>query len=486
MKAILIGLLVAAALLAAGCGDEEEAGPSQTPRVASPTVERISPTASVTSSPAPPSTSPTAAPISPTTSPTTEPVQPTTSSTAEPAPEEQGLLVMSEMPRAAAALEAESDLPELAAGNSAFAFDLYQALRTGEGNLFFSPYSISQALAMTYAGAAGATKQQMAATLSFTLPDDQFHPAFNSLDLELASRAEGERGTEGREFQLNIANAIWGQAGYGFLPDFLDVLAQNYGAGLRVLDFISAPEESRVTINDWVSEETEGKIEDLIAPGLIDGLTRLVLTNAIYFNAPWSFPFDPQSTEARTFHLLDGGEVTVPMMKQGTKMMYAEGEGYQALELPYGSGALSMLVLLPEAGQFEALETSLTADRVDAMIGGLDEWGVSVEMPKFEFESSIDLGETLAAMGMPDAFGNADFSGMTGNRELFIGFVVHKAFVSVDEKGTEAAAATGVGMEASAPNRNAKFTVDRPFIFLIRDRETGAILFLGRVLNPAA
>jgi serpin B len=343
---------------------------------------------------------------------------------------------------------------------------------------------------MTYSGARGETKQQMADVLSFTLPDDRLHPAVNALDLELARRGEGGRGREGNEFRLNIVNAIWGQEGYAFLPEFLDVLAQNYGAGLRLLDFVGAPEESRRVINDWVSEQTEGKIRDLIAQGLINPMIRLVLTNAIYFNAPWSFPFEPQDTEEGTFHLLDGGEVTVPMMNQSLKFPYAEGEGYQALELPYGLGELSMLILLPQAGQFEAFESSLTADRADRIVRDLEEWGVTLAMPKFKFESSFDLGETLAAMGMPNAFDAgsepADFSGMTGSRDLSIAFVVHKAFVSVDERGTEAAAATGVGMAVSAPQRNAEFIVDRPFIFLIRDRETGAILFLGRVVNPAA
>jgi len=450
MRAILASLLVVAALLGVtGCGDEE-AAPPEGQRAASPTAE---------------------------------PPLPTTSPTPEPEPAEQ--VAWSEKPRATPPPEAGAGLAELVAGNSAFAFDLYQALRTSEGNLFYSPYSISQALAMTYAGAEGETKQQMADTLSFTLPDDQLHPAFNALDLELASRGEAQHGSDAYRFQLNIVNAIWGQQGYAFLPDFLDVLAQNYGAGMRLLDFIGAPEESRVTINDWVSEQTEGKITDLIAPGLINPMIRLVLTNAIYFNAPWSFPFRPEDTEEGTFHLLDGGEVTVPMMKQDLKFQYAEGEGYQALDLPYGLGELSMLILLPQAGQFEAFESSLTADRVDGIVGQLDEWGITLSMPSFKFESAFDLGEALAGMGMPDAFGAADFSGMTGSRDLYIAFVVHKAFVSVDETGTEAAAATGVGMAVSAPQQYADFIVDRPFIFLIRDDETGAILFVGRVLNPA-
>jgi len=216
----------------------------------------------------------------------------------------------------------------LVEGNSAFAFELYQALKGEEGNLFYSPYSISLALAMTYAGARGETAQQMAATLQFMLEQERLHPAFNWLDAELAKRGEGAEGKDGEGFRLNIVNAIWGQKDYEFLPDFLDVLAENYGAGLRILDFITETEKSRLTINDWVSDQTEGRIEDLIPQGAIDALTRLVLTNAIYFNAAWEYPFDEDMTADGPFYLLDGGQVIVPMMKQTEAFGYTEGEGY--------------------------------------------------------------------------------------------------------------------------------------------------------------
>jgi serpin B len=306
----------------------------------------------------------------------------------------------------------------LVEGNSAFAFELYQALKGKEGNLFYSPCSISLALAMTYAGARNETAQQMADTLQFLIEQDRLHPAFNWLDAELAKRGEGAAGKDGEGFRLNIANAIWGQKDYEFLPDFLDVLAENYGAGLRILDFITETEKSRVTINKWVSDQTEGRIKDLIPQGAIDALTRLVLTNAIYFNAAWEYPFDEKITVNGPFYLLDGGQVSVPMMKQTESFNYTKGEGYQAVELLYDG---------------------------------------------------------------------ADFSGMTGNPELFISDVVHKAFVAVDEAGTEAAAATAVIMAGSAPPElPVEVTIDRPFIFLIRDIDTGAILFVGRVLNPTA
>jgi serpin B len=383
---------------------------------------------------------------------------------------------------------AEPDLGELAQENGAFALDLYHVLRKDRDNLFYSPYSISVALAMTYAGARGETERQMADALHYTLPQDRLHPSFNALDFALASRGEGAKGKDWEGFRLHVANAIWGQTDYTFLSEFLDVLAVNYGAGLRLVDFKQAPEQARATINDWVSEETEGRIVDLIPAGAIDALTRLVLTNAIYFNAAWSMPFEEKLTEDGPFRLLDGGEVTVPMMKQTESLGYAAGQGYQAVELPYDGHELSMVLLVPEPGEFGAFEDSLDAARVAGILDDLARRQVALIMPKFEFESSFSLVDALAALGMPDAFSErADFSGMTGDRELAISDIVHKAFVSVDEAGTEAAAATAVIMAVtSAPTEPVRVTVDRPFIFAIRDIETGATLFVGRVVDPSA
>jgi serpin B len=377
-----------------------------------------------------------------------------------------------------------SEQASLIEGNSAFAFELYQALKEEEGNLFYSPYSISLALAMTYAGASGETAEQMADTLQFLLGQERLHPAFNWLDAELAKRGEGAEGKDGEGFRLNIVNAIWGQKDYEFLSDFLDVLAENYGAGLRILDFMTETEKSRLAINDWVYDQTEECIEDLIPPGAIDALTRLVLTNAIYFNAAWEHPFDEKMTADGPFYLLDGGQVTVPMMKQTESFGYTEGEGYQAVELPYDGGELSVVILLPASGNLEAFEEGLQAQQVDAIINDLQLTEVALTMPRFEFDSEFSLKDTLAGMGMPIAFSSgADFSGMTGKLELFISDVVHKAFVAVDEAGTEAAAATSVIVTCSMPPQ---VTIDRPFIFLIRDIDTGAILFVGRILNPSA
>jgi serpin B len=382
---------------------------------------------------------------------------------------------------------ARDDLRELVSGNSEFAFDLYQAIREEEGNLFYSPYSISAALGMTYAGARHETERQMEETLHYVLGQDDLHRAFNALELELAKRGEA-RGGEGEEaFRLEIANSIWGQKGYEFLAEFLDTLAEDYGAGLRLLDFASEAKQARLVINGWVSEQTEGKIENLIPPGLIDALTRLVLVNAIYFNAPWADPFEEQQTRDGTFYLLDGEEVTVPMMKQGESLGYAEGDGYQAVELPYRGGEVSMVIVLPEAGEFEAFEASIEAILVDGIVQTLERRTVNLVMPKFEFDSSFGLAKTLAKMGMPDAFSDvADFSGMDGTRNLFIKEVVHKAYMSVDEAGTEAAAATAVVVaEMAAPMEPVEMVLDHPFIFMIRDIGTGAILFVGRVVDPS-
>ena len=395
-------------------------------------------------------------------------------------------LLQSDKQRVASPDVGESELISLINGNSAFAFDLYQELGKREGNIFYSPYSISLALAMTHAGARGETEQQMADALHFTLPQGSLHSVFNGLDIELNKRGEGAKGKDGEGFRLNIVNAIWGQNGYSFLPGFLDVLAENYGAGLRTLDFDTEPEESRLTINNWVSDQTEKRIENLIPQGVINELTRLVLTNAIYFNAAWLYPFNENSTEDGPFHLLDGTAVIAPMMKQTEMFGYAEGDGYQAVELPYDGNELSMVILLPRADQFQAFEGALDAQRVSTILTSLERRSVALTMPGFEFESEFSLKETLAAMGMPIAFSmGADFSGMTGNYELFIAEVVHKAFVSVDESGTEAAAATAVMMQLTGmPERPVEVTVDHPFIFLIRDVKTDSILFIGRVVNP--
>ncbi len=414
--------------------------------------------------------------VSPTAPPPTE-----TPATEEPQSNE----VRSEKTRVAVPLATDSDLTDLVRGNNAFAFGLYQKLREEEsGNLFYSPYSISLALAMTYTGAKGETERQMSNALLFTLSQDKLHSAFNALDLQLASRGEGRSGQDGKGFRLNIANAIWGQQGYDFLQDFLDKLAENYGAGMRIANFTEAPENSRVTINDWVAHQTEEKIKDLIPSGAIDNLTRLVLTNAIYFNAAWRHPFDERATSEGDFHLLTGNSIKVPMMRQTGVFGYARDTGYQVVELLYDGSEISMVILLPDKGTFDAFEKSLNAELISRISKDLRQERIALTMPSFEFEAQFKLGAMLQKMGMSDAFNPqlADFSGMDGTKRLSISDAFHKAFVLVNENGTEAAAATGVviGVTSLPP----RVTVDQPFIFLIRDTATNTTLFVGRVMDP--
>lgn len=382
----------------------------------------------------------------------------------------------------------EAELQALSAGNSFFAINLYQAIRAGEDNLFFSPYSISLALAMAYGGARGQTAQEMAETLHFALPDEQVHPGFNALDLALASR-NNEDNEMMPGFKLNIANSAWAQYDRPFEQTYLDLLAENYGAGLILTDYVSDPEGSRLAINDWVSDETEVKIEDLIPAGAINTLTRLVLANAIYFNAGWQSTFDEKLTEEADFTLLDGSQISVPMMSTSDpeQFGYAIGENYQAVELPYNGGQLSMVILLPKPDEFETFEASLDAERLAELLENMENKQVKLKLPKFSFESEFGLVGVLQQLGMQAAFEPqaADFSGIDGTKDLSISDVIHKAFVSVDEQGTEAAAATAVVFRlTSMPMTDIQLNIDHPFIFLIQDKPTGTILFLGRVLNP--
>jgi serpin B len=397
-------------------------------------------------------------------------------------------VVKSDEPRIASPNVTDTQLSTLVSGNNNFAFNLYQQLKKNStGNMFYSPYSISTALAMTYAGAAGDTAKQMSTALQFTLPQAQLHPAFNQLALDLASRGQNAKGTNGKSFSLNIANALWGQQDYKIQPAFLNTLAQNYGAGMNLLDFVNSPEDSRVTINNWVSSQTNNRINDLLPQGSIDSLTRFVLTNAIYFDAAWQDPFAKESTHDGTFNLLDGSTVTVPMMNREGGYSYIQGTGYQAIELPYDGNEIAMDIIMPDTGKFTAFESAMTAEKINGIIGSLKNSFLALTLPKFSFDSSFSLKSALSALGMPIAFSDtsADFSGITGNTDLHISDVVHKAFVAVDEEGTEAAAATGVVIGLAAMPQYS-LTVDQPFIFLIRDLQTNSILFVGRVLNPGA
>lgn len=385
----------------------------------------------------------------------------------------------------------DADRSELAEGNRAFAFDLYAALAGDDGNLFLSPYSISSALAMTYAGARGDTEAEMAATLHFTLPQAALHPALNQLDLELESRADAAPPPslpDGLPPRLEITNAIWGQQGYAFEPVFLDTLAASYGAGLRTLDFGADPEGARGVINAWVADQTEDRIPDLIPEGAISPLVRLVLTNAIYFLANWAYPFEPQATSPGSFVTAAGSEVTVDVMHQTESLPYAAGDGWVAVSLPYVGHQLSMLVVLPDAGRFDEVEAALGSELYATIDASLTSARVALALPRWEVKSRFQLAGVLAELGMPRAFqdGVADFSGMTAAEALHISAVIHQTFVRVDEQGTEAAAATAVLMAGNAlPPEPVAVTVDRPFLYLVRDEPTGTLLFLGRVTDPS-
>ena len=386
---------------------------------------------------------------------------------------------------------------ELVAANSAFSVDLYREIADADGNGIFSPHSISLALAMTYAGAAGDTRNQMERVLGFDALLERVHPAFHDLHSHLDSGGEETAGGESKGFRLSVANAVWGQRGRDYLAPFVGELARHYGAGLMEADFAGAPEPSRSRINAWVGDQTEQRITDLIAPGVVNSATRLVLANAVYFKAAWHLPFDKDDTSPLPFHLLDGREVDVPMMRRLGKFGYARGDGVQAVELLYEGHQMAMVILLPDEGQFELFESALDVELVHQALSGLEMRQVLLTMPRFEIDAGFNLSTILAEMGMPTAFngGAVDFSAMDGKscaltpRDcLSISDVVHRAFISVDEEGTEATAATavvaGITRAVDPPPEPVALTIDRPFIFLIHHRETGAILFLGRVMQP--
>ncbi len=378
---------------------------------------------------------------------------------------------------------AVADRTAVAEGNNVFAIALYGRLRSRSGNLFFSPESISTALAMAYAGARGNTASEMAKALHFTLAPDKLHPAMGALLSDLNAAHAG--------YQLSVANALWAQQGYSFLDDFLNLLKTAYGAGLNQLNFKSATEAARLSINQWVEQKTQDKIKDLLQPGALRSDTRLVLTNAIYFKGDWETQFDKAQTKDEDFHLSPSQIAKVPLMHREGRFSYYDGGSFQALEVPYKSKELSLIVFLPkDPGGLPELEQSLTDSNLRQWLRQLFPVAkVIVTIPKFKETQEFELGSTLSAMGMPQAFAaNADFSGMTGHRDFAISEVIHKAYVDLNEEGTEAAAATAVTMRAMAMRAPEApppvFRADHPFVFMIRDNRSASILFMGRLADP--
>jgi serpin B len=378
-----------------------------------------------------------------------------------------------------------SDQAEAVKGSNAFATDLYAQLRAQPGNLFFSPESISTAFAMAYAGARGQTATEMQHVFHFTLPPEKLHPAMGALLKQMNGQHKG--------YELHVADALWAEQDASFLDSYLKLTQTDYAAGLHRVDFKSAPEAVRATINQWIEQQTNNKIQNLLGPGTVTPVTRLLLTNAIYFKGTWLDPFNTNYTEDEEFHLSAKQSVKTPMMNRNGGYRYYDGGTFQELEMPYKGGELAMIILLPkEIGGLPALERSFTAAAVSTWLKKLAPvTKVILTLPRFTMTQQFELSGMLSRMGMAQAFsGSADFSGMTGKPDFDISAAIHKAFIDVNEQGTEAAAATSIILEATAMRRPDNepppivFDADHPFLFLIRDTQRGSILFLGRVTDP--
>lgn len=376
-------------------------------------------------------------------------------------------------------IEYRESLPIVVEANTAFAFDLFHELRHEDGNLFLCPFSISTALAMTWGGARGVTGEEMALVLHFPPDQEMLHPIYGAV---LASL---EAGNMLGGYRLNIANRLWGLTGYEWEEPFIALTRDHYRAPMTDLDFVHHPEPSRLEINRWIEDRTEGTIPELLPANSITPLTVLVLTNAIYFNGSWAVQFDPEDTASGPFTLSDGGVVEADFMQQVGSFPCARIDGLSILALPYVGGDLSMCLMLPDAGRrLQELEESISPETLNTWLGMLETADVEVTIPRFSFSSKFELSDPLITLGMPSAFGlgMTDFTGITRSDPLFISGVYHEAFVNVDEVGTEAAGATGVVIDrTSVPG---SFRADRPFLFLIRDHVTGSLLFLGRVADP--
>jgi len=372
-------------------------------------------------------------------------------------------------------------LNTVASANSQFASDLYAKLNNNKDNIFFSPFSISSAMAMVYEGAKGETANEIGSVMHFPQDNALLRNSFASLYSDINAK--------GKPYALSTANALWAEKTHSFLASYKNTIQQYYSGDTTNLDFIGNAEGSRQTINNWVAGKTNNKITNLIGEGSITPLTRLILTNAIYFKGTWESQFDAKDTKPEDFTVSPGNKTKVQMMSMpGEHFDYAENNDLQAIELPYKGGDLSMVILLPKGNNLSSAEKYINPKNFSDLMAKLQYNKVNLYIPKFKLETQYQLADTLLQMGMPTAFStNADFSGMDGQKDLFISFVIHKAYIDVDELGTEAAAATGIGMATSAapvPEKIFVFRADHPFIFAIKENSTGNILFLGNVINP--
>lgn len=397
-----------------------------------------------------------------------------------------GELLRLDLPRSDVVVS-DVDVAAVVRGDTALGFDLLEVIATDE-NVMVSPYSVGVSLSMLYAGARGLTASEIADVAHFDVEDSTLHAVRNYLDSQLEAASQPRAGDDREMFAIRPANSVWGQGGYPFLDDYLSVLAAYYGAGLRLVDFSSDPGFAADAINEWTEDATEGRISDLLAPGVIDETTRVVLVNAIWFKANWASKFDPDNTTEGPFTLADGTEISVPLMHTNLRTGYAETDLFEAVRLPY-AGDAAMVVALPKTGTPADLISALTPD--DLNIG----WGdfiVDLTMPRFQFDTEVALKEGLQALGIEAVFvppqagadNTADLTGVTTNRELYVSNALHKTFIALDENGTEAAAATAQIIGVTSLPQPATFTADRPFLFWIVHTPTNEVLFLGQVTNP--
>lgn len=375
----------------------------------------------------------------------------------------------------------------IAAGTNEFALDMYREVSglEEEGNIFFSPYSVSMTLGMVYGGARGNTALDMSSVLHFNLPVEAVNTGFQLLTKTISFGRPSELET-GDPFTMAISNGLWVQQDYELLDDFVSAVREFYGASVESLDFIGDTEGSRETINSWVARNTMNKILNLIPFGVLDTDTRVVLTNAVYFKASWTHPFNLNATSDRRFILEDGSEVVVPMMTNTDSYRYASSDDWSAVVLDYAGGDAGMLVIMP-TGDMGEFQEGFDAELLAAVRSSMSSRNLHLSMPRFEFTRSMPLSTILRSLGMESAFdSSADFSGITGNRDLYISEVLHKAYVKVDETGTEAAAATALTMATTGmPAPPAEMNINRPFVFIIQNNLTGSIVFMGRVMNPS-